>query len=401
MSKRTKKLQLEPSPIFFCDPCKYNCDKKFTFCKHLQTAKHLKNVNLQTTEEIVVNSVNNFNTIDAEIYDCSHCNFTCNKKSHYDRHLDTKKHLFNIGYIKTTACKELLYECIKCKKNYSNYKSFYSHKIKCKNETTFDEPIKPDNKSQDNKSQDNKSQDTKREDNKSQDTKSEDTNSSNYIEIINKLLVDNQELRTFVVGQSQEMMKIMSEQNSKLIEMSKSNITNNNTINANINNHKFNINVFLNDHCKDAMNFPDFIESIDITHADLENNAQLGFVNGISKIILDNLKQLSIYERPIHCTDIKRETMYIKYDDRWNKEDNLDKLNSAIRDVSYKSISTLNQWKEANPEYQDINSEFSNKCMIISQNTLAGYNRDSYYPKVIKLISKEVALGKNITPTNE
>jgi hypothetical protein len=332
----------------------------------------LKNISLHPTEDITVNI-----TIDNEIYDCSYCNFTCNKKSHYDRHLDTKKHLFNVGYIKTTAFKDLQYECIKCKKNYSNYKSFYSHKIKCKNETTLDETIKQDNKNEDS------------------------TNSSNYIEIINKLLVDNQELRTFVVGQSQEMMKIMSEQNSKLIEMSKSNITNNNTINANINNHKFNINVFLNDHCKDAMNFPDFIESIDITHADLENNAQLGFVNGISKIILDNLKQLSIYERPIHCTDIKRETMYIKYDDRWNKEDNLEKLNTAIRDVSYKSISTLNQWKEANPEYQDINSEFSNKCMIISQNTLAGYNRDSYYPKVIKLISKEVALGKNITPVNE
>jgi hypothetical protein len=377
MSKRTKKLQLEPSPNFICNPCSYICDKKFTFCKHLQTAKHLKNVNLQPTEEIIVNNINNIITNDtAEIYDCSYCNFTCNKKSHYDRHLDTKKHLFNVGYIKTTVYKDLLYECIKCKKNYSNYKSFYSHKIKCKNE--IPETIQRDNKIEDT------------------------TNSSNYIEIINKLLVDNQELRTFVVGQSQEMMKIMSEQNSKLIEMSKSNITNNNTINANINNHKFNINVFLNDHCKDAMNFPDFIESIDITHADLENNAQLGFVNGISKIILDNLKQLSIYERPIHCTDVKRETMYIKYDDRWNKEDNLDKLNSAIRDVSYKSISTLNQWKEANPEeYQDINSDFSNKCMVISQNTLAGYNRDSYYPKVIKLISKEVALGKNIIPTNE
>ena len=380
MSKRTKKLQLEPAPSnFICNPCNYICDKKFTFCKHLQTAKHLKNVSLQPLDEIIYN-VDNVNTVDAEIYDCSHCNFTCNKKSHYDRHLDTKKHLFNVGYIKTTACKGLLYECIKCKKNYSNYKSFYSHKIKCKTETTLQETIKPIK-------QENKTEDT--------------TNSSNYIEIINKLLVDNQELRTFVVGQSQEMMKIMSEQNSKLIEMSKSTITNNNTINANINNHKLNINVFLNDHCKDAMNFPDFIESIDITHADLENNAQLGFVNGISKIILDNLKQLSIYQRPIHCTDVKRETMYIKYDDRWNKEDNLEKLNTAIRDVSYKSISTLNQWKEANPEYQDINSEFSNKCMIISQNTLAGYNRDSYYPKVIKLISKEVALGKNIMPINE
>jgi hypothetical protein len=381
MSKRTKKLQNEPSQNFVCDACNYVCDKKFTFCKHLQTAKHLKhqkNNNVESFINITIHTINSEN----EIYDCSYCNFTCNKKSHYDRHLDTKKHLFNIGYVKTDACKGLLYECIKCKKNYSNYKSFYSHKTKCNYKDdmiTNESVIKSDLI------------------NKEEDT----TNTSNYIEIINKLLVDNQELRNFVVGQSQEMMKIMSEQNSKLIEMSKSNITNNNTINANINNHKLNINVFLNDHCKDAMNFPDFIESIDISHQDLENNAQLGFVNGISKIILDNLKQLSIYQRPIHCTDIKRETMYIKYDDRWNKEDNLDKLNTAIRDVSYKSISTLNEWKTTNPDYQDINSDFSNKCLVISQNTLAGYNRDLYYPKVIKLISKEIALDRTIIPTNE
>ena len=93
------------------------------------------------------------------------------------------------------------------------------------------------------------------------------------------------------------------------------NVTINNTQNNN-----FNVNMFLNVQCKDAINFTDFIERIEVSHDDLENNAQLGFVNGISKILLDNLQRLTLYERPIHCTDVKRETMYIKDDNQWQKD---------------------------------------------------------------------------------
>ena len=172
-------------------------------------------------------------------------------------------------------------------------------------------------------------------------------------------------------------------------------ISNNTTINqTNNNNQKFNINIFLNEQCKDAINFADFIKNIEISHQDLENNAQLGFVSGISKIFLDNLKQLGVNERPFHCTDTKRETMYIKDEDKWTKEADDSKLQKAIQTVSYRSLGKLQEWKQENPEYQDINSEFSEKCLDMQRNTIAGRNREVYYPKVIHVLAKETMVDK-------
>ena len=128
----------------------------------------------------------------------------------------------------------------------------------------------------------------------------------------------------------------------------------------------------------------------------------MGFIDGISKILMDNLKQLSVYERPIHCTDIKREIMYIKDEDRWQKEENDTKLQNAIQEVSRKSVSTLSNWKESNPkEYEDADSEFSNKCLAIQQHSIAGNNRDNYYQKVIKNVAKDIQIDRVITNAND
>ena len=154
----------------------------------------------------------------------------------------------------------------------------------------------------------------------------------------------------------------------------------------------FQINVFLNEQCKDAMNLSDFIKSIEVSREDLENNAQLGFVGGISKILLDNLRQLSINKRPIHCTDLKRETMYIKDDNKWTKEEDCKKLNGAIQTITQKSTRTLLNWKAENPDYKDNDSEFSTRCIVIQRNSMAGYDRETYYPKVIRAIAKEVTI---------
>jgi hypothetical protein len=180
---------------------------------------------------------------------------------------------------------------------------------------------------------------------------------------------------------------------NKVIENVKPSTTNN-TINGNVNNQKFNINVFLNEQCKDAMNLSDFINKIEVSREDLENNAQLGFVGGISKIFLDNLKQLSINERPIHCTDIKRETMYIKDDDKWTKETGPAKLNTVIQRISQKSTRTLLDWKKVNPDYNDNDSAFSTRCIVIQRNSMAGHDRDTYYPKVIHAIARETMIDK-------
>jgi uncharacterized C2H2 Zn-finger protein len=348
-----------------CSLCDIQFTRKDNYDRHLFTQKHM----IKTTP---TSNIENEDTLR-----CNVCNITYNSKKDLKRHFGTKKHLINIGELQKSS----IFKCDICNIVF-NKKTILNKHILSKSHIVKEGSLNNGR-------------------NKTNKKKVEDTMNSEtlaYLDIINKMLVENKELRNFFVGQNQELIKVMVEQNTKLIESStKTNSVSNNTsniIHGNVNNHRFNINFFLNEHCKDAINLPDFIENIEVSHIDLENNAQLGFVDGISKIILDNMKQLSVYERPIHCTDTKRETMYIKCNDKWSKEDSEEKLHKAIQNVSYKGIGVLNEWKESNPEYKDINSDFSEKCLIMTKHTMAGYNRDSFYPKIIKNISKETVLDK-------
>jgi hypothetical protein len=201
------------------------------------------------------------------------------------------------------------------------------------------------------------------------------------------LLKENQELRNFIIEQS----RITTDLVNKALDRNSTTITNNNIKNDN---KSFNINVFLNEQCKDAINFSDFVKNIEISHEDLENTAQLGFVSGISKILMDNLKQLGVNERPIHCTDTKRETMYIKEENKWTKEPDDSKLQKAIQTVSCKSMKTLQDWKKENPEYQDADSAFSMRCLDMQKHAIAGSDREVYYPKVIHVLARETMVNK-------
>jgi len=232
---------------------------------------------------------------------------------------------------------------------------------------------------------------------------------SDYMSLITQLLNQNSELKNFIIEQANEHKKETAEIVNKVIEQANEHkketleivnkvieqvkpICNINT--NNINNKAFNINMYLNEQCKDAMNFSDFINGIEVSHEDLENNAQLGFVGGVSKILIDNLKMMNRNERPIHCTDVKRETMYIKDDNKWTREEDDSKLRSAIQEITRKSISSLMVWKRGNPESDDMDSKFSGRCIVIQQQSMAGYNRDVYYPKVIHAIAREVLIIK-------
>jgi hypothetical protein len=196
-----------------------------------------------------------------------------------------------------------------------------------------------------------------------------------------------------LVKNNNELQKQSQEFQKQLFDICKNN--NKTVINNTNSNNKFNINVFLNEQCKDAINFADFVKNIEVSQDDLHNTGQLGFVDGISKIILDNLKQLSINERPIHCTDLKRETMYIKDEDKWNKEEDDTKLRNAIQTVSRKSMKTLNDWKQVNPDYEDGDSEFSQECLSMQRHSVAGDDREVYFPKVARLVAKEVIVDKS------
>ena len=214
-------------------------------------------------------------------------------------------------------------------------------------------------------------------------------NNNQIVEKINagllNLICEQTKTMEKIANQNAELQKQNADLVNKALELCKP-VTINQTNN---NNNKFNINIFLNEQCKDAINFADFIKSIEITHQDLENNAQLGFVSGISKIFLDNLKQLDVNERPIHCTDTKRETMYIKDENKWTKEIDDSKLQKAIQTVSCKSMGKLQEWKKENPDYQDMDSAFSQKCLDIHKHTIAASNREVYYPKVIHVLARE------------
>ena len=321
---------------YVCKSCDFKCFKQSNLDAHNLTRKHFL---LASTSKKC-----------QPTFDCSLCDVKCCYNSVYERHIKTKQHLKNID----KANKEKMpYKCIKCNKLYDNYSGFWQHSKKC-------DVCMP---------------------------------TDNIYDVVNKLLTDNKELRNFIIEQATEHKNETVDIMSKALECHKS--TNNTTINGNVNNNqKFNINLFLNEQCKNAWNFNDFINKIQISYADLENNAQLGFVAGISKIFLDNLKLLDINERPIHCTDIKRETMYIKDEDKWNKESDDTKLQKAIQTVSYKSMGKLMEWKQENPDYQNMDSEFSKRCLDMQRQTLAGSDRDVYYPKVIHVLAKETMVDK-------
>jgi hypothetical protein len=303
---------------------------------------------------------------------CESCDYRCCNKFDYNKHLATRKHIMTNNTNETSHKIAKTYICKNCNSEYKHQSSLCKHVKTCQTK-----PLPPIN------------------------VLYQETNIN---ALINQLITDNKELRNFIIEQATEHKNFIIEQASehkkenmeivnKVIETNKTTVINQ-TNNQTNNNQKFNINVFLNEHCKDAMNLSDFIKNIEVSREDLENNAQLGFVGGISKIFLDNLRQLSINERPIHCTDLKRETMYIKEDDKWTKETGSTKLNTAILTITQKSTRTLLDWKKENPDYKDHDSEFSTRCIVIQRNSMAGHDRDTYYPKVIRAIAKETMVDK-------
>ena len=283
-------------------------------------------------------------------FSCEKCDYTCFSKKDFNKHLSTRKHTMDKMDKEKIPKSPLTYACCVCNKTYKYQSGLCKHKKTCVNPQQ--EFIPTDD-----------------------------------IHVLTELVKELVSSNYNIVKQNQELQKKVVDLAAKETH----NTTNNTTTN---NNQKFNINLFLNETCKDAINFSDFIKNIQITYEDLENNAQLGFVNGISKIFLDNLKQLDVNERPIHCTDVKRETMYIKDENTWTKQPDDEKLQKAIQTVSYRSMGKLAEWKQENPDYKDADSEFSQRCLDIQKQTLAGSDRGVYYPKVIHALARETIVDK-------
>jgi hypothetical protein len=289
-------------------------------------------------------------------YYCEYCDYICSKKYNWDKHNMTHKHqkMVESNILATEkwqndqkVAKNTIYCCENCGKEYRDRTGLWRHKKQCMNETANAIEKKD--------------------------------------EIIDKLLKQNSEL-----------IKEQTDIKNIILEIVKNGITNNTTNNTHTNSHNkaFNLNFFLNETCKNAMNITDFVDSIKLQLTDLMEFGELGYVDGISKIIVKNLNNLDETIRPVHCTDKKRETMYIKDEGQWIKEDeNKTRLKKAIMRVSNKNIKLLPQFREKYPEYNNSSSKISDKYDKLVIEVMQ--TDDDKKEKIIKNISKATTIKEN------
>ena len=211
-------------------------------------------------------------------------------------------------------------------------------------------------------------------------------------------IVENQEEKPSmmdIITQNKEIMDLLVLQNKELMTTIKDiipKIGNNNTITTTTNN-QFNLQTFLNEDCKDALNFSDFIQQIQITFEHLENQAENGYIKGISKLFIESLQELGQNKRPIHCSDKKRKTLYLKENDEWDKEGSLETLKKGINELTRRTLQTLMKEKENNAEeYKDADSDFSKKCIDIQRNLFPQTPRETTIDKVIEKITQSSSI---------
>jgi hypothetical protein len=193
-----------------------------------------------------------------------------------------------------------------------------------------------------------------------------------------------------------DLIMMLVKQNSELLEVLKNGTHNTNSHNINSNNKAFNLNFFLNETCKNAMNITDFVESIQLQLSDLERVGEVGYVEGISSIIIKNLKDLDITQRPVHCTDKKRETIYVKDDNKWEKDDENTKMHKLVKKVQDKNFRMIKKFKEKYPDYHKPSSKQSDVYNNIIIESMGGRGDNDYEKeeKIIRKISNVTTINK-------
>ena len=313
-------------------------------------------------------------------YFCDSCDFKCYMKCDWNRHILRAKHLANIGSatsatekLKKNLKKNLLnaFICDFCNKEYKNRTGLWRHKKKCECQVDIHNNI-------------------------DDSVKDFEIDDSKYLSsLVLEVIKQNKELIT----KNNEAQKQNLQLTNRLFEMCQNSVANTSISNNVINSHNktFNLNMFLNETCKDAMNIMEFVDSVKIQLSDLENVGKLGFVEGISNIIIKNLKALDVHKRPVHCSDSKREVMYIKDEDKWEKENNEKrKLRKAIKHIANKNSKMLPEFKAKYPDCGKSESKYVDQYnkLVIEAMGGKGDNDIEKEDKIIKNIAKEVIIDK-------
>jgi hypothetical protein len=299
------------------------------------------------------------------IYHCDACDYKCSKKFNWDRHITTTKHIrLTQGKHKRATNEQIgssdnKFVCEICSKQYESRNGLWKHKQKCNINT--DENIVISNEPTDK-------------------------------ELIMMLIKQNCDL----VKETTDMKSMMIEQQNIVLEIAKNGTNNNSHNHTNSHNKAFNLQFFLNETCKDAMNIMDFVDSIQYQLSDLEKMGEIGYVEGLSNIIVKNLNALDVTQRPIHCTDKKRETIYIKDEDKWEKDEDKNKIRKAIKRAALKNARLIQKFKEKHPDYMEYHSKYSTQYhkLIIESFGGSGDNDVEKEDKIIRNISKTIVVDK-------
>ena len=318
-------------------------------------------------------------------FECFKCGTKTNNKKDYAKHLMTAKHAKNVngdGGDKNFPH----FQCEKCNKNYESRNGLWKHSKMCN--YIKDLPIQ--NEIINIESNENIIMSINETDAEPKDT--------NLIKFLFKENTDFKNMILEVVKSNTDLQKQNNELQKQVLEVCKNtSITNINNSNNNSHNKTFNLQFFLNEQCKDAMNISDFVNSFELQLSDLESVGELGYVDGITKIMLDKLNAMDIYKRPVHCSDTKREILYVKDADKWEKELRSNpKLRHAIKTVSFKNMKLAVLWSDTYPESKASESRLNDVYMkLIIQSTGGSGEIGDSENKIIKRIAKEIFIDKN------
>ncbi len=304
----------------------------------------------------------------ASSFICEKCDYICNKKSDWNRHIVRRKHLSNhldvfSNKLNAENASNQHYTCDNCDKNYKCRTGLWRHKKTCINIPNY------------------------YANNNQNETKE-------LKELVVKLMNENADIKNIMIKENSKLQQQNYELQKQVLDVCK-NIQP--SVMTNSNNKTFNLQFFLNEQCKDAMNISEFINSVSLSVKDLERVGSLGYVEGISSIIIKQLGNLDIHKRPMHCSDTKRETLYIKDENKWEKEDQENKkIKNVIKSVEHKNLKMINEWTKEHPNYKESKEKDNDTYLkILMEATGSQGNYEDKGNKIIKKIAKAIAIEKD------
>jgi hypothetical protein len=349
-----------------CEICDFITSRNQDYEMHLVTAKHKRKL-LETNQNLNMPSVG---------FHCNECNYTTLKKNLFEKHQNSIKHTRNMNKEPT----ENKHICDVCNKEYLNSSGLWKHKKICQVLENKTEVLESNPEVL--------------------ETKKELTNQLREPDMKTPMLTV--ELFMDLMKQNKDLQNCLMESHNKIVELSKTSGTVNTNCNNN-NNNQFNLQFFLNETCKNAMNITDFVNSLQLTSQDFENTGKLGYVDGITKIIINKLNSVDTTVRPIHCTDVKRETLYIKDENVWEKEDeHKTKFKKVINQIANKNLNQINKWKDEHPDCINLDTNDNIAFRKYYKVALGGDTHeddDKLADKIKRNVLKEILVDKYREPT--